>query len=170
MNRLLPIASGLLLALTLAACSSGGCENNQNSIPMAGFYNAANGESLTVSGLSVMGIGAPGDSLLLDPKRNTHQVYLPFRGSDTSCSFSFAYGQFADVVEFQYRAIPYFDGEECGAMWRYEITDVSWRGLLIDSVAVTDPLITNMERERIMIFLNVPETEDDEEEEEDKTE
>lgn len=148
-------------ALGATSCSSDGCTNNRNSIPMAGFYDYASRESLTVSGLGVSGVGAPNDSLLLDPSKSAHQVYLPFRGANDRAEFRLTHGAFSDHIEFRYEAYPYFDGEECGAMWRYRITDVSWSGLLVDSVAVTDSLITNIERERIMIFITVPTAEEE---------
>lgn len=150
------------LLAAVSSCSSEGCTNNQNSIPMAGFYDSATGDPLTISGLSVSGVGNPNDSLLLDSKHNAHQVYLPFRGSQTQTAFYFSSGDFSDVVTFHYDSYPYFDGEDCGAMWRYVITDVTHTGLIIDSVKVTDPLITNIERERIMIFLTLPEPEPEE--------
>lgn len=143
----------------ISGCSSSGCENNRNAIPMAGFYDYETKAALTVSGLAVSGVGAPNDSLLLDPARSAHQVYLPFRGAQTETSFRFASGGFADVVTFKYESIPYFDGEECGAMWHYHITEVEHLGLIIDSIAVTDADVTNIERERIMIFLTATESE-----------
>lgn len=125
---------------------------------MAGFYDYSTRESLTISDLEVYGVGAPNDSLLLDPVRNAHQVYLPFRGKDATASFKFIYAdELANEVTFTYRSYPFFDGENCGAMWRYEITGVEVSGNgIIDSVSVTDPLITNIERERIMFFFTVP--------------
>ncbi len=158
MRRVLPM---LILPCLLSGCSTEGCKNNRNSIPMAGFYDYATREPLTISGMGVNGVGAPGDSLLLDPSANAHQVYLPFRGSQTTASFRFIYGSVADRVTFTYESYPFFDGEECGAMWRYRISSVDHTGLLIDSVAVTDPLITNIERERIMIFFTIPTSSDD---------
>ena len=126
---------------------------------MAGFYDYETKAALTVSGLAVSGVNAPNDSLLLDPARSSHQVYLPFRGAQTETSFLFSSGGFADVVTFKYESIPYFDGEECGAMWHYRITDVEHQGLIIDSISVTDANVTNIERERIMIFLTATESE-----------
>lgn len=146
---------GICVAIVLVGCSSEGCDNNRNSIPMAGFYDYETLESLTISGLGVTGVGAPGDSLLLDPAKSAHQVYLPFRGAEQTTSFLFTSGSLVDSLRFDYESYPYFDGEDCGAMWRYRITSVNWTGCLIDSVSVTDSLITNIERERIMIFFTV---------------
>lgn len=154
-----------LAAIALAtSCSGDGCTNNRNSIPLAGFYDYATREPVSVSGLGVAGVGAPGDSLLLDPARTAHQVYLPFRGGQSSTQFKFTSGIMADVVTFDYESYPYFDGEECGAMWRYRITSVTHNGLLIDSIAITDPLITNIERERIMFFVTATPADGEEDE------
>lgn len=148
----------LLFAAMLASCSGDGCTNNRNAIPLAGFYDYASREPVTIGGLAIAGVGAPNDSLLLDPSKSSHQVYLPFRGAQKSTQFKFSSGNFAEVVTFTYDSYPYFDGEECGAMWRYRITSVSHSGLIIDSIAVTDSLVTNIERERIMFFVTVAES------------
>ena len=153
--RILSIA--VLCLGIICGCSSMGCDNNRNSIPMAGFYDYKTKESLNVRGMAVSGVGAPNDSLLLDPARSAHQVYLPFRGNKTETSFLFSSGNVADVVTFKYESFPYFDGEECGAMWRYKITEVEFSGELLDSISVVDADITNIERERIMIFLTATE-------------
>lgn len=123
---------------------------------MAGFYDYATREQLTVSGLSVYGVGAPGDSLVMAPTKSAHQVWLPFRGLQDNASFHFNFADSENTIFFTYNAIPYFEGEDCGAMWRYHITEVNWDGPNVDSVSVTDPIITNIERERIMIFLTLP--------------
>lgn len=154
------LLASLAAVVLLSACSGDGCTNNQNSIPMAGFYDYVSREPISISGLAVSGVGAPNDSLLLEPSTSAHQVYLPFRGAESSTEFYFALGEFADVVTFNYEAYPYFAGEECGAMWRYRITSVEHAGFIIDSIAVTDSLITNIERERIMIFIS-PATDSD---------
>lgn len=144
----------LAIAGVLNSCSGDGCTNNRNSLPLAGFYDYETREPVNVSNLSVGGLGAPGDSLLLDPATSSHQVYLPFRGDEDLTSFEFQDGYVSDELTFHYDSYPYFDGEECGAMWRYRITDFEFNGTIIDSIAVTDPLITNIERERIMIFVS----------------
>lgn len=146
----------LLVALTAVAlhgCSDQGCMNNRNSIPMAGFYLLQGEQSVSVSNLEVFGVGAPGDSLLLDTVRSAHQIYLPLRGDIPRAQFVFRSGDVDDTLTVDYTAWPYFDGEDCGAMWRYELQNVSWQRTLIDSVRVTDKFITNQEREQLMIFL-----------------
>lgn len=137
----------------LIACNNEGCLNNRNSIPMAGFYLLEGEQSISVTNLEVYGVGSPGDSLLLDTARSNHQVYLPLRGNFDCAKFAFRSGEISDTLTINYNSWPYFDGEDCGAMWRYELTALSYNRTLIDSVLITDPLVTNIERERLMIFL-----------------
>lgn len=154
MNLALPLSALVgVAAIALAACSNEGCQNNRNSIPMAGFYALKDEQSLSVRGLAIYGLGSPGDSLLLDSTRTSHQVYLPLRGEVPATSFVFTAGQISDTVTITYNSWPYFDGEDCGAMWRYELTRIDYQRTLIDSILITDSLITNIERERLMIFL-----------------
>lgn len=152
----------IVLATLVAGCSTGACYDNQNSLPKAGFYSASTGNAVTVSGLSVGGVGAPNDSLLCGPSESVTEIYLPFRPDETSTSFTFKSGLFADLVTFTYETTPYFASADCGAVWRFRIRSVSWSGALIDSVAVVDSLITNVDAMQLKIFLNDPGSEDEE--------
>lgn len=159
MKRLPIIAAAITsLLLTLAGgCSSNGCLDNRNSLPLAGFYSAATGDAVTVSGLTVGGLGAANDSLLMN-NSSASQVYLPFRASIDEVTYIFTAATETDTVSdeltFTYNVMPYFDNVECGAMYRYKITGVWYDGVLIDSVAITDSLITNVESERIKIYFH----------------
>lgn len=155
MRKLLWVISLILALAALASCSGEGCTNNRNSIPLAGFYSLPDEQKVTISRMPVYGLGAPNDSSLLDTTRNSQQVYLPLRGNKTQTAFVFDGGPVKDTLTINYESYPYYDGEDCGAMWRYLIHDVRYTRNMIDSVFVTDPLITNIERERLMIFFKV---------------
>lgn len=155
MKLLIPIVTGILM---LGSCSSNGCLDNQNSLPLAGFYSAASGEPVSVSGLKIGGVGAANDSLLLNGSA-TSQIYLPFRASFDEVTYSFSVSSdsvttITDELTFTYDVMPYFVNVDCGAMYRYRITGVWYDGVLIDSVAITDSLITNVDTERIKIYLH----------------
>ncbi|MCM1093087.1 MAG: DUF6452 family protein [Bacteroides sp.] len=165
-NLLKYISVAALSAAILSGCNSSGCINNQNSIPLAGFYSYGTFASISVPGLTVGGVGAPGDSLIQENK-STSSVYLPFRAEQPATSFFFHYNQesldndaFNDTLTFSYSSIPYFASEECGAMFRYVINDVTYTKHLIDSVGILDSVITNVDRERIRIYFRTA-TEDD---------
>lgn len=149
-----------LIALTLAlgACNSTGCTDNQSALPLAGFYavdSLGNELAVSVDSLSVGGIGAVADSLLLDKSTGVSQVYLPFNADAATSAFFMNFGRgIADTVSFVYDARPYFASEECGAAYRYHITKVNHTSHLIDSVGLTSREVTNVNLETIRIFLH----------------
>ncbi len=160
-----------LTALLVAACNTSGCLDNQSAIPLAGFYDSATGKSIALSALDVSGVGAPNDSLLLASGTSASQLYLPMRSTKQSTAWCFHYTQEGlddpannDTIVFDYTSEPFFASEECGAMYYYNITRMSYTTHLIDSVVITDSLITNVDIERISIYFRTAEAGDEEEE------
>lgn len=160
-------------ASVLVGCNTSGCSDNHSALPLLGFYRSTTHASLTLDSLAIGGVGAPGDSLLVHPGENVTQLYLPFRqdASVTSFYIRYAYAsqgldrpELNDTVTFHYSASPYFASEECGAMYQYRVHRVDYTRHLIDSVAVTDSMVTNIERERFQIYIRVAETPEEGEE------
>lgn len=148
MRRLL---LGALIPL-LAGCAAT-CYDNRNSLPKAGFYSASSGEAVAVTGISLAGVDAPNDSLLCSPSQSASFVFLPFRPADGETEFKLTGNGLSDIITFWYDSTPYFASAECGAIWRYRIRNVEWTRNLIDSVAVVDSIITNIDSEQIKIIL-----------------
>lgn len=140
-----------LLSMLASGCNTSGCTDNRSSIPLAGFYSSADGQAIAVDSLAIKGVGAPVDTVyLLSPDENATQVYLPLRATESSTTFEIFYMQsnlagLTDRVTIDYRALPYFASEECGAMYRYRITRLSHTAALLDSVGIVpeDSVITN---------------------------
>lgn len=158
------ILTFLTLALIPTACNTSGCTDNQNSLPYAGFYSSTTEKEMALNTLDIFGIGAPGDSLLYSSGETLSSIYLPFRSSTDKTSYVFHYTQEGledpannDTLTFRYTSEPYFASEECGAMLRYTITGFSHTRHLIDSIAITDSLITNVDNERIKIYFRTSE-------------
>lgn len=147
---------GALISLLLTACAAT-CYDNQNSIPKAGFYSASSGQAVTITGLAIGGVDAPGDSLLCSPSESQSFVFLPFRPADGETEFQVSANGLSDVITFWYDSTPYFASAECGAIWRYRIRNVEWTRNLIDSVAIVDSIITNVDSEQIKLILKVKE-------------
>ena len=148
----------ILSTVILESCSSSGCTDNQSSIPLAGFYSSDN-KSIQIDSISIGGVSAPNDSLILD-NTSAKQVYLPLRSKFNKTSFFIHYNQSAissvelnDTITFNYKSIPYFVSEECGAMFYYKIESLSHTQHLVDSVVIIDSMITNVDIERIKIYF-----------------
>ena len=149
----------------LTACNTSGCTDNQSSIPLAGFYSYESLSAISVTKLTIGGVGAPNDSLLLE-NSSASQIYLPFRPGETTSAFFIHYGDeglddpaLNDTISFSYDRIPFFASEECGAMYRYAVKELSYTRHLIDSVGMVDSTITNADVETIRIYFRTQTTE-----------
>lgn len=167
-NKITILLTAALTALLgiLSGCNSTGCTDNRSSLPLAGFYSAGNDRQIQLDSVEIGGVGAPGDSLLVIAGEKASQVYFPFRITSNRTSFFIRYmyraqgldnPAFNDTITFTYDSEPYFASEECGAMYRYIVTNVTRTHHLIDSIVVTDSVITNVEQERFKIYFKVSE-------------
>lgn len=125
------------------------------------------GQAVIIDSLAISGEGAPNDSLLVGPSERVSETYLPFRSTSSATTFVIKYMQKAfaqygieDRITFYYETQPWFASEECGAMYHYRITRVAHTSQLIDSVGVSDSLVTNIERETIGIYFRTSEPDD----------
>lgn len=162
--------AGVVLSGVFAGCNTQGCTDNRSALPMMGFYSMSTKSQIILDSLELGGIGAPGDSLLLAKGQSRGWVYLPFRYDSGKTSFMFHYAypgldseELDDVVTFSYTAEPYFASEECGAFYVYTITGVEYTRHLIDSIGVSDSVITNVDMERIQVYFRTIEPDEPEE-------
>lgn len=141
------------LAGLATSCNNGNCPGNSNAIPLAEFYQ--DGSSVIINNLTVYGIGAPGDSLILD-EASASSVYMPLHISTGNCCYVLDYnteGLEADTIKLEYEAIPYFESHECGAMFNFRITGIEYTLNAIDSIAITRTLINNDDVASIKIYM-----------------
>lgn len=157
---LILILAAAAAACAVSGCSSSGCTDNQNPLPLAGFFSAETGNAISLSDVDIAGVDAPEDSVLYRSGTARNEVYLPFRANTDNTAWYFHYTQegiddlaYNDTIYFRYTSTPMFTTEDCGAMYRYTITSTRYTEHLIDSVAVTDPVITNIDMMRIKIFF-----------------
>ena len=141
MRRLLRhIAPSVLLAASvfLAACGDSSCYDNGSSLPLASLYMGKSQQ--VIPQLTVKGIGVPGDSLLADAT-TVSEIYLPLQASVTTTSFAFSHPVsdeivVRDTITFHYQPIAYFHSKECGAMYNFDINQVTHTTHGIDSVVM----------------------------------
>lgn len=157
----------LIIALTaaitcvLTGCNTNGCTDNRSSLLLCGFYsNASKPASISLDSIQFGGVGAPDDSLLLNIDERASKLYLPLRSRDNVTSFYIHYCQkgldypwFNDTITLGYTSEPYFVSQECGAIYRYHVTKLAYTRHLIDSVALLDSLINNVDIERMKIMF-----------------
>lgn len=159
MRKISVIISLVFASLALLiSCNSSECFNNQSTLPLAGFYSMQTQKAVTVDSLTVYGIGAPGDSILLDNGKAT-TLYMPMPLSGNSVRYVFHYNQkkldyieLNDTLTIGYNCYPQFVSNECGTIYKYDVTDFSYTDHLIDSVAIPTMEFNNIDMEVIKIF------------------
>lgn len=160
MNKALTyIAIATVAATAATACNSTGCLDNQSAIPLAEYRSSLTGKAVQASGITIHGIGAPGDSVLLEGSQNVSQVYLPMRSTATATAWCLTYADTVrplptDTIVFDYESRPYFASDECGAMYIYSVRSVRTTHTRIDSVVMLDTLITNVDRVTVAIYFH----------------
>lgn len=152
MNRptLIILLTFLLVAgsIALPSCGDDSCYDNGSSLPLATCYVGDAKQS--ISGLTIKGIGAPGDSLLAD-STTVSEIYLPLRASVGNTSYALCRWvqiggnviPFHDTIRVDYEAVPYFHSTECGAMYNFNIKRVTCTDNAIDSVVMLKTTVTN---------------------------
>lgn len=153
----------MLPVMIVLSCSNSECYDNQNSLPLAGFYSSGEfPQPITVDSLTILGIGAPGDSILQDSVRSLSQVYLPFRIDQESTTYEIRYlgglpgiYQISDLITFNYEIVPMFVSTACGVVYYYKMTSIETTHFLIDSVTCPGGVITNANIENLKIYFRV---------------
>lgn len=155
-----------LPAVLLEACSAAGCYENHSAIPLAQFYSEESGTQISINNINVGGVGAPNDSLLISSGTAASEVYLPFRYNREELTFFIDYvGEnetvaARDEITFRYKAIPYFAGEACGALYNYKLEEVNHTSDLLARVEIIDSLITNIDRSYMRFYFKTSTGED----------
>lgn len=143
----------LVTLLVMPSCSDDGCIDNASCLPLVAFYVGE--EPVSIDSLTVKGVGAPGDSLLVADEK-VHQLYLPLRVSENCCRFVFTYKPDvvpSDTVSIYYDAVPTFVSRECGAMCFFRIKNCTTTHNAIDTISVLDSTISNQDKVYVKIYM-----------------
>lgn len=151
------IVVALLTALVLTACSDSSCYDNGSALPLVRFYGSGTTKQCALKGLSVRGVDAPGDSVLVS-NETVQEVYLPLRVGVNATQWVFDYnteGILPDTLTVTYEPVQFFSSVECGAMYNFKLHDVTVTHHVIDSVEVVKPVIDNVADVAIRLFFPV---------------
>ncbi len=157
----------LLSAVCVAAvlsCTPSTCDENSTAIPLACFYASETKQSIAIDSLTVYGVGAPGDTVIMDNGMAT-QVYLPLRMNTHNCQFVFHHENVAlsdprynDTLTINYDPVPYFSSMDCGAMYYYDVVNYEYTTNLLDSVRIITDRFTNADVETVQVYFRVGES------------
>lgn len=169
MRNLLGILMALALMAMAVGCNTNGCLENRNSVPKAGFYGSADVKAMTLDSVAIVGLGMADSLPLSAAGQRISSIYLPMRSTETETGWVFQYKwkvldyeQLYDTLVFRYDSAPFFSSNECGVIFKYHITSMQYTRHLIDSIALVDSLITNVDIEQIKIYFRTAEEEEPE--------
>lgn len=93
------------------------------------------------------------DSLLTAGKQTVNKIDLPMEPDRDSCSYVIRYNGTTDTLLFSYKRSVRLLSFECGFIQEYTLSQVSATNHQIDSVAIVDSLVTNIDHENLKIYL-----------------
>ena len=153
------VASEEMLSV-LSACGSDGCTSNTASIPLAQLYSSSTLKAIAVDSISVYGIGAPGDSMIVRCGRSISQFTMPLRTTVDETKYVIHYDQKAlsdernnDTITLRYKTDAMFDSKECGVVYAFEVSDFYYTRHLIDSMAMPYNRITNLTSVSVQLYM-----------------
>lgn len=161
MGKILTLISAtiLLLGACFTSCNNSECFDNQSTIPLAGFYSMQTKSKITVDSLTIYGVDVPGDSILLN-NGSVSSLYIPMPLSGSKVDYVFHYNSKAldyielnDTLSINYNSYPQFVSNECGAIYKYDITGYKYTNHLIDSIALPTMEFNNVDTEVIKIYF-----------------
>lgn len=157
MKHILPLLCLLALAMGALSCSDNSCFDNGNCLPLARFYMSGSEKNVTISDVTLKGVGAPNDSAI-SKNKSMNEAFLPLRATMNSTQWVIEVAitngsTVSDTITLDYKSTPYFASAECGAMFSFELSNVVTTHHIIDSVAITQKNVTNVKAENLRIYF-----------------
>lgn len=145
------------LTLLLTGCNDNSCYDNGSSLPLVRFYMSGKDANVSVSGVTLKGIGAPGDSIYAS-NETLNEAYLPLRATQKSTQWAITLNGTGgttvnDTITLDYNTAPFFASAECGAMFTFDLTRAECTHNIIDSVVIIRKDVTNVKAENLRIYF-----------------
>lgn len=150
MKLIYPLLTGLLVLLHLS-CTEQACDLDTEAFLNAGFYSAETAEEISLDSLTIYGINRE-DSLIYS-MANTGKAALPLDPSGESCSFIIKNGDRTDTLSFQYIPEMIFLSTECGYIYNYRLSDITYSLNEIENILTINENVKPGDEENIQIFF-----------------
>lgn len=157
MKRLLPFLLLAILLSIVVSCNDNSCYDNGSSLPLVRFYKSGSDKNITVSNVTLKGLGAPNDSAYTEDK-TISEAFLPLRATMNTTQWVVEVAvtngsTVSDTITLDYKSTPYFASAECGAMFSFELNNVTTTHNVIDSVVIRQKNVTNIKTENLRIYF-----------------
>ncbi len=154
MRRFIPgclalICSGLILSF--ASCAPQGCFDQTESLVKADFYNNLNKRLQAPDSLTMYGLNMETNKIY-DKNVEIQPAMIPLNTSADSCVIVIRINGTNDTIKFRYNSYPHLISKECGYTFYHNIEKPVTTLHEIDSIKLTNNLITNINGENIIIY------------------
>lgn len=137
----------IMILITLNACKEV-YEIPPQALVQASFLNSstktAMSQKVTVRGL--------GQEYLWVKDTLLQKILLPLSSNDTT-SFQISFGSKIDTIRFIHQTNQKFDNMESGFYFEYKLQSIDFTNNQIDSIQITDSLVTKKWNENIKLYL-----------------
>ena len=144
-----------LVVFLLTACQGDEvCEDQTSNDLRLRFYLAgAETESpISIDSLIIFGLGNEHD-LIYNGEDAVSLAGLPMDPGSDSCGFVLVAGNRRDTLMISYNREVHFLSAECGFTMFFHILEKEYTSNLIDTVVVSNPLVSNVFNEHIKVFM-----------------
>lgn len=151
------------LAAMLSSCSNSGCSDMRSAIPLATLAAAPSGAAISIDSIEVAGVGAPVDNaIIVNESQRVSQFYMPLRANASEVTYRISYMQKSlrglyDDITLKYISWPWLASQECGAMYKYRLTEVTHTRCFLDSIAIlpSDSIISNLDVASLRLYFQL---------------
>ncbi len=147
------IASFFTFLIAFSSCNQNLCEESTDVNFRIGFYTIDNGRERdsVVNNLTIYGIGRE-DSLLYN-QAIAQKITLPLSLVADTSQFVIQINESEDLCIVEYTRFVRLVSHDCGFINEFDIHDIEYTKVNIDSAAIVQSKVTNFEEVHIKIYL-----------------
>jgi hypothetical protein len=139
----------IFVLIAVAACKEVFVPPPQSLLQASFLNSTSETETALTSTVTVHGIGQ--DSLLYD-NSSVAQISLPLTSGDT-IQYVISFDSSIDTVTFVHKTSQFYDSMETGFYYEYKLKSATSTHLRIDSLAISDSLVTTKWHENIKLYI-----------------
>lgn len=141
-----------IAAFCFSSCSENDCSMGGRPSARFTFINSKNGGIINLfDSLTVTAFGT--DSILLNRGKAINHITLPLSYVDHETTFVLHYTSFLrDTIWVTHENFPHFISMDCGIDMFYQLREIRYTTLLLDSISVVNPDIDDNEKENCRIY------------------
>ncbi|HLN20056.1 MAG TPA: DUF6452 family protein [Bacteroidales bacterium] len=142
----------IVAGIILSACTPEACLDETESYLKATFYSSATKQAVKPDSLTVFGSGMESNRIY-SAQKQLSMARLPLNNLTGFSAFIIRINGRSDTLNVNYSSFPHLISKECGYSFNHNVEKISNSYLIIDSIRIINPIVTNENRENIRIYF-----------------